>query len=473
MLMMLRRIEGADDLSEAVRKIPDDPPSVTKARALATYAEAVFKIEGTGADARAAAEAAVQMARKVGDGVSEADAQLTLFCLAADYSDNRLRMLEDVLRLAEASGSFRPVLRLAINKSHHLEGAGRHEDAATVSRAGIARAREYGLERTTGTFLAINLVEPLTSLGRWDEAIQVIEQALEQDPPIGHQAALREFAGEIAALRGEFGTAEACRDFSKAFVEVDPRFRVEDTFAVIRLEATIELVRGRPDLVFPIIEPVLRARDLFDEARFSWPVLVLGAEACLALPGSPEAARTLERLRERAPRLAVSGPVQAAHRRTFEAVLARIAGAKDLRAWDDVAAAWSALGQPYSHAKALFAAGEIAFATGDREGAADRLRLATELAEKLRAQPLLDRIADFSRRARLAPGGQSSAHGLTPRELEVLRLVAEGRSNREIADALFISTKTASVHVSNILAKLGVTGRGEAAATAHRLALFP
>jgi DNA-binding CsgD family transcriptional regulator len=164
--------------------------------------------------------------------------------------------------------------------------------------------------------------------------------------------------------------------------------------------------------------------------------------------------------------------VQAAHRRTFEAVLARIAGAKDLRAWDDVAAAWSALGQPYSHAKALFAAGEIAFATGDREGAADRLRLATELAEKLRAQPLLDRIADFSRRARLAPGGQSSAHGLTPRELEVLRLVAEGRSNREIADALFISTKTASVHVSNILGKLGVTGRGEAAATAHRLALF-
>jgi DNA-binding CsgD family transcriptional regulator len=62
--------------------------------------------------------------------------------------------------------------------------------------------------------------------------------------------------------------------------------------------------------------------------------------------------------------------------------------------------------------------------------------------------------------------------GLTVRELDVLRLVAAGRSNREIADELFISVKTASVHVSNILAKLGVRGRGEAAATAHRLRLL-
>jgi DNA-binding NarL/FixJ family response regulator len=62
--------------------------------------------------------------------------------------------------------------------------------------------------------------------------------------------------------------------------------------------------------------------------------------------------------------------------------------------------------------------------------------------------------------------------GLTERELDVLRLVAEGRSNRQIGEHLFISAKTASVHVSNILAKLGVTSRGEAGATAHRLHLL-
>ncbi|KAF4410056.1 response regulator transcription factor [Streptomyces lycii] len=61
---------------------------------------------------------------------------------------------------------------------------------------------------------------------------------------------------------------------------------------------------------------------------------------------------------------------------------------------------------------------------------------------------------------------------MTPRERDVLRLVTAGRSNRRIAEELFISPKTASVHVSNILAKLGVSGRGEAAALAHRLRLF-
>ncbi len=70
------------------------------------------------------------------------------------------------------------------------------------------------------------------------------------------------------------------------------------------------------------------------------------------------------------------------------------------------------------------------------------------------------------------PQGREPALGLTAREYEVLRLLAAGHSNREIASELFISVKTASVHVSNILGKLGVTSRGEAAATAHRLRLF-
>ncbi|RSN31022.1 hypothetical protein DMH12_38695, partial [Streptomyces sp. WAC 04229] len=72
-----------------------------------------------------------------------------------------------------------------------------------------------------------------------------------------------------------------------------------------------------------------------------------------------------------------------------------------------------------------------------------------------------------------APADPAGALGLTGRERDVLRLVSDGRTNRQIAEELFISPKTASVHVSNILAKLGVSGRGEAAALAHRLALFP
>jgi DNA-binding NarL/FixJ family response regulator len=95
------------------------------------------------------------------------------------------------------------------------------------------------------------------------------------------------------------------------------------------------------------------------------------------------------------------------------------------------------------------------------------------------AAPLVELANDVIRRARLsgiddgagAPADNASKHdelGLTARELEVLRLVAEGHSNGEIAERLFISRKTASVHVSNILAKLGVNTRVQAAAVAHR-----
>ena len=158
-------------------------------------------------------------------------------------------------------------------------------------------------------------------------------------------------------------------------------------------------------------------------------------------------------------------------------------------AWDEAARAWETVGQPYPLAMALLRSAEAALSEGDRDGGAARLHRSAELARRLGARPLSDDIALLARRARISlgvPGGAGAQPGrrptaqlpeperlgLTAREFEVLRLVAAGRSNREIASELFISTKTASVHVSNILGKLGVTSRGEAAATAHRLRLF-
>jgi DNA-binding NarL/FixJ family response regulator len=107
---------------------------------------------------------------------------------------------------------------------------------------------------------------------------------------------------------------------------------------------------------------------------------------------------------------------------------------------------------------------------GDRDGAAERLARAAPLADGLGAGPLRERIGSLARRGRLglASGPATGVLALTVREAEVLRLVAAGRSNREIAAELFISAKTASVHVSNILAKLNASTRTEAAAIAHR-----
>jgi DNA-binding CsgD family transcriptional regulator len=161
-------------------------------------------------------------------------------------------------------------------------------------------------------------------------------------------------------------------------------------------------------------------------------------------------------------------------------------------AWDEAAQAWDAVGEPYPLAAVLLRSAEAALGAGDRDAGTTRLRRAAGLAQRLGARPLSEDIALLARRARITlghpgedpdaqdtPGRAGTAQipelerlGLTARELEVLGLIAAGHSNREIADELFISVKTASVHVSNILGKLGVSSRGQAAATAHRLRLF-
>ena len=162
----------------------------------------------------------------------------------------------------------------------------------------------------------------------------------------------------------------------------------------------------------------------------------------------------------------------------------RQAGQPDPAAWAAAVTSWERLGQPYRAAYAGFRQAEALLAAGDRESAAVVLGRTAEVTGRLGARPLDTEVRALARRARLdltphvgapavATGASTPAEqlGLTPREAEVLALVAAGRSNRQIAQALFISPKTASVHVSNILAKLGVAGRVEAAAIAHRLGL--
>jgi DNA-binding NarL/FixJ family response regulator len=110
-------------------------------------------------------------------------------------------------------------------------------------------------------------------------------------------------------------------------------------------------------------------------------------------------------------------------------------------------------------------------ADGDRDAVAEHLRCAHRSADTMGARPLRQLIERFARRARIdmgSAGGDEDAFGITPREHEVLRLLVQGATNRLIAEQLFIAEKTASVHVSNIIRKLGVANRGQAAALAHR-----
>jgi DNA-binding CsgD family transcriptional regulator len=177
-------------------------------------------------------------------------------------------------------------------------------------------------------------------------------------------------------------------------------------------------------------------------------------------------------------------PVVSALAAACEAEFTRLESRSDPEQWGALAGSWDALSRPYEVAYARWRQAEALLTRKASKPAAGVLRQAHQIAGQLDARPLRHEIERLARRARIdlrppnatvdATAGLSAAtqHGLTPREQEVLRHLVEGRTNRQIARTLFISEKTASVHVSNIISKLGATNRSEAAAIAHRLRLL-
>jgi DNA-binding CsgD family transcriptional regulator len=469
MLYQVARPGFVEDLRAAVDVLPAEPPTILRARALSTLGNYV-RITTSIDEARESALESLAIARALGDPVAESEALITLFCAHTDYEDEgRLTVIRET---AERSGDFQVLLRYYVIQSHFLEGVGRHEEAAAIAGRGAELAREHGVARTQGTFLSINQAEPLVSLGRWDEAMAVMNHAMEQDPAITTRTSLLVLSGWVALARGDLATARERLEQSREIMKLRLKWRkTQDYFSTLWLEASIALAEGRAGAALEALDPVLELVGLPDDARYAWPALVVGAAACGELGDAAE--DRLRRLEKRAAGLGTSGPLQHAHCLTFAAELARARGILDRAAWEEAAAAWEELCNPYYRARALSRAAEAALAAGDHEAAAPALETAAELADGLGARPLAAGLGDLRRRTRMPRRSDTSAPlGLTPREFEVLRLVAEGRSNRDIAEELFISVKTASVHVSNILGKLEVASRGEAAATAHRLALF-
>jgi ATP/maltotriose-dependent transcriptional regulator MalT len=510
----LGREDYPDDLLEAARLVPADPPTPARARVLAALAHDIHHRPGGYDDAvfRAHAEEAVTVARQADDAASEASALVTLAC-AVPLSGNMEQvrtLLADARAVAGRADAYQPLLRADITESDMLEGMGQHEVAATVARAGITAARRYGLARTSGAVLAINLAEPLVSLGRWDEAGEVIERALQLLPPRLSRSSLWRLSGDMSLARGDLDAAAEALASVRTGLD-GTRFKDEHQLPLARLETELRLAQGRPAAALTVIEDALDRFDLLRSPRYGWPLLAAGTRACA--PAATARDQTLttravalrERLRTAAGKLAADGLAQRAHQLTVAAELSSADGSPAglppgqappsggaRAAWDEAAQAWEAVAQPYPLAAALLRGAEIALSGGDRGAAASRLRRARRLAEELGARPLNGDITQLARRGRislareveatddeavagpagLTPVPREPPLGLTAREYEVLRLVAAGHSNREIASELFISSKTASVHVSNILGKLRVTSRGEAAATAHRLGLF-
>jgi DNA-binding CsgD family transcriptional regulator len=162
---------------------------------------------------------------------------------------------------------------------------------------------------------------------------------------------------------------------------------------------------------------------------------------------------------------------------------AEIAGAGDPAPWAEAVAAWRRIGWPWQLGYALLRLAEAYAESRDLSAAGEALGEAMQIADRLGAVPLVDRGRQLAQRARLLPDLTAEAapidgspdplarYGLTAREHEVLLLLADGQSNAQIASRLFISPKTARVHVSNLIGKLGVESRVQAAGLVHRLGM--
>ncbi|MFF4948726.1 AAA family ATPase [Streptomyces chattanoogensis] len=463
---------AVDDLRTAARIMPPQHPDRPNVLNTLTHRLLTIPCDEEGI---AIATEAIRAARAAGDIRAEVVASTNLAYAQARTGDldRQLPHLAQARAKAQSIHDPAALMHTFRCEADVLQGTGRYEQAAESARRGLAAASRAGLLRTFGPTHAANVAEALIATGHWDEATEILDHSLELAPAPSFRAYLLVLRGSIALARGDLPLAESAADFAHGVFSWGTS-DAQDLLPLICFASDLALAKGNEAQAVANVEQTLARNEAISTPRYLWPLLILGARVAHASPTLPTA------LCELAAKLPVIGPVQQAQQLTFTAETARVRGSSQPSAWDRCATAWGELHQPYQQGLALLRAAEAAAEAGDRQAAADRLRAARHNADLLGARGLLTDIEQLARLARLPLNSPPHEHrspgqhlGLTPREHEVLQLVADGRTNREIAEELYISTKTASVHVSNILAKLGVSSRVQAATAAYRLGLVP
>ena len=483
---------------EASRLVANDPPSVGKARVLAGHATELMR-QGQFSASRRLSEEAIEVARAVGAQAEEGRALNTLGCDLSELGDPEagISALRRALMLSERAGRFDDVHRAYLNLSTVLDDdAGRPQEALQVLQQGLERLRELGLELALpSNTLRTNLAATLWYMGRWREAEEVLNETQTKDVPARFALQLPMLRARLHLAHGQFDLA---REYAQAAAQIAGQ--LIDSVSQSSLQRFLaELAiwqgdhAGAPSAAAKALQYLTT-----DDHSYAIRVCDIGlrAEADAAERARDRGARasevaeihaTGEQLlgyaRESLARLGGKHSMARAHAAGCEAEFTRLELRSDPEQWGTVTAAWDAIIGPYEAAYARWRQAE-AVLTRRAPGAATVLQKAYKTTVELGEVPLRNELERLSRRARIdlqppsakppttSPERMAKAAALTPREQEVLRNLVEGRTNRQIARALFISEKTASVHVSNIMSKLGAANRSEAAAIAHRLRLL-
>ena len=472
--------------SAAMALVPAEPPSEVRTWAAATHARMSYTV-GLMAEGDAAADEALAAADALGLDSAWSDTAVSQLRARVDADQTVVRRrLDEALERARRSGDLDVEMRVLFNHASVAFEGGDIAETLTWTRRATRRARELGIE---WSFYPAELrhlqVTALYMAGDWDASLAEADLLARVPEMAAHVRA----AGLLVQVgRGDPAARERLA-WAKALI---PRLHEHVLLGLVTAAAEIDLAGwdGHPDVA--VDAAVVASRRL----QALWPddhlgVLRLVGTALAPVADAAVASRLVGDL-SRAERWATAGEDLIGIARSAVDVYAAAYGSMGVEAvaWSarvDAEAArlfgeaapelWLAaveafgFGHVYEQARSRWRLAEALLATGDRAGASQQAAAAHEAAVRLDAAPLRTAVEALVRRGRLdvaLPGVRAAAVSavLTPREAEVLALLAQGRTNKQVGAELYISEKTASVHVSNIIAKLGASGRTEAVAIA-------
>lgn len=488
----------------ALDLLPADPPSVARAQVQGILALALG-LQSHFDESNRMAQETLETARLVGSAEAEIRALGSIGRNAAAVGDaeSGVRTLRQALVLARSVGDFAGAAEISLELALALHWAGDLEEACAVADEAIAETSRWGAEGPGSALRAIRGVSAFL-LGRWQEADEWIAGALEREP-VGSPGVLAHGAQGLVDLgRGRLESAAEhleivllmCQDFTATAYGWTDLYSSMALLSIERHQPS-EAIESVRDSLARSADPerdvhmrvchrlaIRAAADLAEVAR------PLGDEKGLeqALAIGREFDERLERHARLVRALPGGGdPHLALDMALGKAELSRLLGSSSATGWADAAAAANKLQHPHEAAYSRYRQSEaLLLSRGSRATAQTAAAEANRIARELGAEPLRHAIEGLATRSRLdlesrpanaggpptdQPAGRAGPFSLTTREQDVLERLALGQTNREIATDLFISEKTASVHVSNIKSKLGANGRAEIAAIAVRLGL--